>query len=353
MVQDTISGNHASNGGGLYCQNDDYSLPMSVTMLDSTISGNDAGWGGGGVYLYKASGTIADSTISGNTAYRYGGGMYLYSSSPEIKGNTMGSNTVECSGCGEGVGEGGGMFCSNSDANYNDGTGCNPHITGNKFIDNDGKDHGGGIALEDEGTIPIIDNNLFVRNHVAGTGGGGVQVRDSDSVIINNTFVENCASNTTSTNGNGGAILVRNATANPLIINNIFYDNTARDANAGNSVACRESATASIFYCGAFSHVSGSDSAYHYSLVTPGTGCSVHRIYTGDTPIFVDEANDDYHLRLPGPAYTPIDQGHDPDSSQYDKVPAADFDGHLRVDIPTVTNGSGGYCDMGAFERQP
>ena len=102
--------------------------------------------------------------------------------------------------------------------------------------------------------------------------------------------------------------------------------------------------------------MSGSDSSvWHYSGVTPGEGCYVHLIQVSDMPLFVDAPNEDYHLRLPGPSYTPIDQGHNPDTSPYDSVPGLDLDGlHRPVDISGVVNaGSSAYTDMGACERQP
>ena len=52
---------------------------------------------------------------------------------------------------------------------------------------------------------------------------------------------------------------------------------------------------------------------------------------------------------------TPIDHGLDPGENQYySGVPWMDLEGYPRpVDISTVTpNGSGGSCDMGAYEAQ-
>jgi len=126
-------------------------------------------------------------------------------------------------------------------------------------------------------------------------------------------------------------------------------------SDAGNSVACTEGGRATILHCGAFSDVSGSDTnTYHYLGGTVGAGCYVQRILQGDTPIFVDEANGDLHLRLPGPAYTPIDKGHNPGSSPYGTVPALDLDVNVRpVDIPNIGNdGGNAFCDMGAYEKQ-
>lgn len=67
----TVSGNHAGYyGGGI----DNFG---TVIMQDgSTVSGNHAGYYGGGIYNYEAAVTLTgDSTVTGNTAGLYGGGI--------------------------------------------------------------------------------------------------------------------------------------------------------------------------------------------------------------------------------------------------------------------------------------
>jgi hypothetical protein len=82
ITSSTISGNTARWGGGIGL----FNLQYGAFIEKSTISGNsatDVGAGGGGVYAYYNPDdlTIANSTISGNDA-DYGGGIYDHNSSP-------------------------------------------------------------------------------------------------------------------------------------------------------------------------------------------------------------------------------------------------------------------------------
>ena len=74
IANSTISGNTADFGAGLY------NYGGLVTIENSTISGNRANFGGGGIYN-ASSGygggrlTITNGTISGNSANSRGGGL--------------------------------------------------------------------------------------------------------------------------------------------------------------------------------------------------------------------------------------------------------------------------------------
>lgn len=78
LVGVTISGNSASTqsaqgglGGGIYAINDN-----TITLANSTVSGNDADAIGGGIYMRKGSLEIAGSTISDNMAVDSAGGIH-------------------------------------------------------------------------------------------------------------------------------------------------------------------------------------------------------------------------------------------------------------------------------------
>lgn len=255
------------------------------------------------------------------------------------------------------------MFCNNSDVNYNDGAGSNPHITGNKFIDNDGKDHGGAMALHDDGTKPIISNNLFLGNHARGRGGGAIAVSYALPWIINNTFVGNRAYERNGY-GNGGAILLKPA-SDVKIFNNVFRNNWAE--LQGQSIYDELGSgphSQYIRFCDAWNDDLGLNNndithytkwnGYYYSVISGVDGASC--LY--DNPLFVledpDPANGDYHLKLlPPNSISPcIDKGINPGA--YEKIPTTDLDGCARpVDIPSVGyDGGDVLCDMGAYELQ-
>ena len=68
VTNSTLSGNSASFGGGIYASS------ATVAVTNSTLSGNSA-ISGGGIYARSATVSVTNSTLSGNSA-NYGGGIY-------------------------------------------------------------------------------------------------------------------------------------------------------------------------------------------------------------------------------------------------------------------------------------
>jgi hypothetical protein len=319
--------------GGIYCTG---GFPI---IANNTITANGIGAGGsstrfgGGVAIVSCdpSTGITGNTIADNEGNN-GAGVYCSATAATILRNDISNNVVQ-------TGEGGGIELENS---------MSAVISRNVVRGNNGGDHGGGVTLHSS-DVTIV-NNLFVGNYVTGlTGGGGVQARESSPVIVNNTFVDNRA-----TAGRGGAILLRSS-GHGLIINNIFYKNKAKywdqpsnPLSSGHSVACGEGGvTASVSFCDAFSDLSAT-SSYHYKQVPSTDNC----IFVD--PLFVDEAEQDYHLQLPPSGLaTPIDKGHNPGVAPYDTVPLCDLERKLRpVDDTVVPNAGTEFADMGAYETQ-
>jgi hypothetical protein len=96
ITNTTISDNTAAEGGGgaqLWGAHNE----QSVTVTGTTISGNHAnGDGGGGWIQWGVAGptTFANSTVSGNTAAGEGGGLYFYDSAPlSVEMSTVTGNT--------------------------------------------------------------------------------------------------------------------------------------------------------------------------------------------------------------------------------------------------------------------
>ena len=77
IIDTTISGNSAGEGGGINTGGG--KLPGNLTVINSTISGNFASSDGGGIASFFSGLTIVNSTISGNTVgdpdYGDGGGI--------------------------------------------------------------------------------------------------------------------------------------------------------------------------------------------------------------------------------------------------------------------------------------
>jgi parallel beta-helix repeat protein len=284
--------------GGIYCGG------SSPTITLNLITGNTAeyGLGGGGIVCIDSSApTITGNTITGNSAISRGGGIYCYYSSPMISGNLIGQNSS---------GEyGGGVYCRMS----------SPTIRDNIITENSARDfYGGGISCYD--SSPCVENNTISGN-TAGYG-GGVYCNGSSPPFFNNLITGNGATYT------GGGI--RCYYSSPTITNCTITENWAAESGGGITFTASPSTlTNAILWensapLGAEIDVhSGQDPEVTYSDVKdgwPGEG------NIDVDPLFIDPANDDYHLLADSPC---IDTG-DP----------------LSPNIPW-----GGFRrDMGAFE---
>jgi hypothetical protein len=142
----TLSGNTAVNGGGI----DSFG---SLRVDDSTLSGNSA-LNGGGVASFGANTSITDSTLSGNAATN-GGGLYDGIVMALVDASTLSGNTAT---------NGGGMYVSNGDEKVTTGT-----IAGNTAVS------GGGIFTNNAALT--ITNSTVSGNDATGAGGqdgGGI-----------------------------------------------------------------------------------------------------------------------------------------------------------------------------------
>jgi hypothetical protein len=84
----TNAGDFWQGGGGIYNGGG-----ASLTLVDSTVSGNQAGWSGGGVYsFFGTTTTILRSTISGNVSNDVGGGIRSLGNMT-IANSTLSGNT--------------------------------------------------------------------------------------------------------------------------------------------------------------------------------------------------------------------------------------------------------------------
>jgi CSLREA domain-containing protein len=98
LVNTTVSGNQAATGGGgIYSAG-------ALTVESSTISGNTAQFGGGIAADVNMAGSVVNSTVSGNTA-QFGGGLYTLSGGVSVGffNATLSNNRATNAGQGGGV----------------------------------------------------------------------------------------------------------------------------------------------------------------------------------------------------------------------------------------------------------
>ena len=171
ILNSTISGNSAAAGGGIYL----YDNASPTLIQDSIISGNQATLGsGGGMYFYGPNYdvTIRRTTISGNTAGR-GGGIYFYDTDGGailIEDSTISGNQAIV---------GGGMYFYNVD---------DPVTITNTTVSGNSAQYGGGIVFYGSGIAPFTINLSTISGNTASMVAGNL-ASFYNAVTLNNSIV--------------------------------------------------------------------------------------------------------------------------------------------------------------------
>ena len=204
----TVANNTAQYGGGIWASS---GYAATLTIQDSTVSGNAAtgssGNGGGGIYIYDNSGTtlIQQTTISGNVAESQSGGTVTRTSGGGILvWRNWGTITIDSDTISGNVGGAGGGIMVRN--SYNGQT-----VIENSTISGNTGDQGGGAFLRTSSGAVAFQNSTVSGNTAAGNG-GGLYLQDYQSIAIqNSTITGNTAQ------GTGGGIFVNPPTA-------LYYD---------------------------------------------------------------------------------------------------------------------------------
>lgn len=237
-----ISGNSARGGGGIYSTGlmNASGVATRVEVAFTTFSGNSAAAAGGGIEVVgEGLLTVADSSFSGNSTAGDGGGLSASSkSSLTLSRTNFTGNSSEGDGAGLSVAtEGqatitGGTFSGNS-AGGVDASGVPNEASGGAMylggmgsidvaaitvLDNEATGYGGGIAIENGGSVAIA--NSSIRGNSAGEGGGGI-INGGRTVTFTRLQL---VGNTTA--GDGGGLLSE-ATGNFTINDTAVHSNVA------------------------------------------------------------------------------------------------------------------------------
>jgi len=178
---------YPSMGGGLVAMN-------SATIVDSSITGSNGGFGGGGVYSGSGTLTIERSTISGNTAL-HGAGAYAYYGAMSVVDSTISGNTATGSG-------GGGIR-----ANYG------LDLVNSTVSSNTAASYGGGVEF---GSDANIRNSTIVFNQAslgAVSGNNMATLTLTSSIVALNTVSD--INHVTTVNGSHNVIMVATVTVPP------------------------------------------------------------------------------------------------------------------------------------------
>ena len=192
IINSTLSGNAAGLGGGVFNSG-------TLTIINSTFSNNMASQGGGIYNPGSGRLTISNSTFSGNTA-PVAGGVSFNVGTLQIANSTLSDNSAD---------SGGGV--------YNAGTLTiiNSAVSGNMASGNTAGSGGG--ATFNVATMNVVSSTI--SGNIANREGAGIYNSDGGTLTItNSTFSGNAASLTGGGVYNTGTLQLANST---------FSDNSA------------------------------------------------------------------------------------------------------------------------------
>lgn len=368
----TLSGNRASSGYGGGILNNG-----TLTVNYSTLSDNEVDWYAGGGIMNNGALTVNNSTLSGNKAYSGGGGIY--------NGGVLTMNNSTLSG-NDSFGDGGGIYnddtltMNNSTLNGNntdDGSGGgiynNGSLTVNNGIlsNNNADDDGGGIYNGGGGTL-MVDNSIFSGNN-AEYGGGILNMIGSTLTVNNSTLYGNNADD------DGGGIF----NYDTLVVNNSTFSLNSSGGSGGGLANLGYSDIAEInnstFTGNSAYYGGGSISQHNRNLTIRNTiidgSSSAFNCVQGDYAHIIDgghnlesgnscgfgAANGSLTNTDPklgpladngGPTLTHALQPGSPAIDAGDEVVCADPDTVNRHDQRSVARPQGVQCDIGAFELE-
>ncbi len=250
VTNNLIQGNGGAYGGGIRLGTPDVPEPLKDHQNDNVYVGHNRIIANGGTNLAGAIGVfagaenyeIAHNDICGNFSAEYGGGVSHYGYSPggQIHNNRIYFNRA--------YDEGGGIMIAGelpADATLLS-PGAGPvDVHANLIQANLSNDDGGGLRFLMAGDFPYNVYNNIVANNVSTHEGGGISLNDAPDVrIYNNTVMKNITTATAMTSNGlpapAGLSSSRNSNllqatlpasmplfSDPLLFNNVFWDNRA------------------------------------------------------------------------------------------------------------------------------
>ena len=290
----------------------------TLTLTDSTVSGNIATVGGGIFNLGTL--TVTTTAVSGNNTMRSeasgatGGGIFNRGTLAVTNSRLRGNRAVF----------GGGIY------NYNPGM---LTLTDSSVRENTAF-YGGGI--QNGGTLALVNSTVYENS---GSYGGGIHNGSIDALTLTNSTV---SGNTAVFTGGGihneGTLTLTNSTVSR---------NTAVDTGSGIENYRTLTVTNSLVdgECGTFLDPSITVTSNGYNIESPGDTCGL------------DHGSD--LVNVPDPMLGPLrDNGGPtrthallPGSVAIDHIPAVDC--QVTEDQRGLPRPGGSMCDVGAFEVQP
>jgi predicted outer membrane repeat protein len=262
-----LIGNTAGGSGGAI------SAEGTVSVSESTLTGNTATTGNGGAISAGDQVTVSASTLNGNTATLGSGGAVQASGNVSVSESNFASNaaTAGSGGAISATGESSTVAVTNSGLRNNTAGGNGGAIsasgpTGEVSVNNSSLGtntaSGDGGAIAAGGAVTVSGSSVLVSNSST-SGNGGAISAGGDVTIVNSGLSSNTAS------GIGGAISATGATIAVEITNSGLAENTAGGSGGAVSVT------------GATSGVEVTNSVLAFNTASTGNGGAVST--TGST----------------------------------------------------------------------
>jgi hypothetical protein len=213
MVDSVISGNQATSstsaGGGIYSQATGASSCL-LSLTNCTVSGNTSNYTGGGIQNNEGTVTLSSCTVQNNTATKWGGAIKNLEGTMSIDHSTIANNLSGVSG--GGIQNVGSTLASSL-------TMVDSVISGNQAST------GGGIDISGGGSSNALSLTDCTVSGNSANGGGGIYIFESTATLNDCTVSGNSANS-------GGGITVFSANPEPTLGNTIVAGNTRGNGSA-------------------------------------------------------------------------------------------------------------------------
>jgi len=309
----TLTGGSASGDGGAI-----EASFSDLTLERVDVTGNEGGADGGAVVVSSGTLTLRDVEATGNTAADDGGAFAVFSGTLDVARSTLTGNTGNRGGAL--LAEGGTVLISDSTISSNTARdkggalqilGGSGHLVQRVVLaDNTAATEGGALSLSEVGDPDTLFRNLEITENDGGDHGGGIAITGATSALR----VANCTLTGNSASEGGSGIWVGSTRADDVdLVANIVAWN-----DGGGGIETVEGSGAVARYCLGYATSPGADFEGGVSVDDTGN--------ISDLPRFSDwtddgVSNDDLSLQSGSPA---IDAG--PPGASFDDLDGSQND---------------------------
>lgn len=344
--------NAAGNGAAMYLDGREVEADSGFIVIDNCHFDDNAAadWGGGAIYVWRASYTLTGSVFDGNAAPNTGGHIYNGGENKNIiaRDNSFRNGIAGWGGAVANYADASMVLFEDNEFLFNHANTSGGGVTtgfratsylGNNFFDNNTANFGAAIYAQNDSTTVIITESNFEGNTAQNRGGAVNLSGDIYGLVNQCSFLSNLATN-------GGAIGLSGSAVNPdlelTIQNSIFLFNSV--SGQGGAIDISDMNT-QILSC-VFSLNSTSGTGYGGAIINNVTDSVTTEVYlTNNTFVENSSAN--------GPCVAQWQGANEASATMYiQNNIMVDFTGDEYVvedGEPVLISNGGNYCDDSAI----